>query len=202
MQQSEPTVLDYVKSLLPWSRQQVELPAPEPPLEAAAASAQPTELAIAAPWRSLLALGSALIGQVLLEPPRGAVALGIAFYILSLALLLWAALRDEWTLAPLAESVEGNDPLTVRWIPFGIAAVLLVPVFILLGGANLAPGVPLPAWIVAALPLQENLYTWYNFPLWLLLVAVFIWSLWLSRAGVQSLWSRLRGFFAQLNWRG
>ena len=113
MQQPEPSVLDYLKSLLPWNRQQVHVPAParQPEPVAVVAEEGPTELAIAAPWRSLLALCSALSGQILFEPPRGATTMGIAFYILALALLVWAIVRDEWTLAPQAESIAGNDPL-------------------------------------------------------------------------------------------
>src|SRR5512140_2169133 len=123
MQPSEPTVLDYVKSLLPWSRRQVQIPAPEPepavvpavqeaPREAAVPAAvqeMPVEqeaaasVSVAVPWRSLAALGCALVGQIMFEPPRGVVSLGIALYVVALALLLWAALRNEWTLAPLAE---------------------------------------------------------------------------------------------------
>ncbi len=201
MQEPEPTVLDYVKSLLPWSRGRVHIPVPEPEPEVAVAEEQPTEAAVAVPWRSLLALSCALLGQILFEPPRGTPSLGIAFYIIALALLIWAALRDEWTLASHAETSAANDPLTVRWIPFVLAALLLVPAFILLGGPDIAPGISLPPWLASSLHLQPNLFTPYNFSLWVLTVAIFVWSLWLSRAGVPSLWARLRSFFEQSGWK-
>ncbi len=201
MQEPEPTVLDYVKSRLPWSRRPVRIPVPSPEAEPAVVQERPEEAVASAPWRSLLALGSALVGQIMFEPPRGAVSVGIAFYIVALALLVWAALRGEWTLAPLSESATGNDPATVRWVPFVIAAILFLPVFILLGGAQITPAYTLPDWLAGVLHLQENLYTPYNFTLWILTVGLFVWSLWLSRAGAPSLWRRLRSFFTEGSWK-
>ena len=155
MQETEPSVLDYVKSLLPWSRRSIEIPSPVAVSESAVverASAEVSAEAVSAmPWRSLLALSSALLAQIFLEPPQTAAPLGVAFYVLALALLLWAALGDEWSLAPQAESLAGNDPLTVRWLPFVVSAVLLVPVFILLGGAVVTPGLELPGGLVLSL---------------------------------------------------
>lgn len=203
MQETEPSVLDYVKSLLPWSRRTIEIPAPaavaeSPVVERAAASA---EAVSSMPWRSLLALASALLAQIFFEPPQTAAPLGVAFYGLALALLLWAALRDEWSLAPRAKSLAGNDPLTVRWVPFVISAALLVPVFILLGGAVITPGVELPGGLVNLLQLHDNLFTWYNFTLWVLTIGLFAWALWLRKADAPSLWMRLRTFWAQRGWR-
>jgi hypothetical protein len=204
MQQPEPSVLDYVKSLLPWSRRSMRVPVPAPapePAPAAVEEKRPAELAVAMPWRSLLALGAALSGQILFEPPRGAVTLGLGFYVLALGLLLWASLRGEWTLTPHAEEAAGNDPLTVRWIPFAIAVLLLVPVFILLGGAAITAGFQLPAGLANALHLQENLFRWYNFLPWVLTVGLFAWSLWLRTPGAPSAWQRVVDFLQQLDWR-
>ena len=226
---TEPSVLDYLKSLLPWSRHPIEIPSPvqeavvpvpappvvQPPvaipesrIEAPAPATAPlaapraasAPVALAVPWRSLLALGAALLAQSFFEPPQTAV-LGVAFYILAAVALLWAAIRQEWTLAPSLEVVPANDPLTVRWIPFVISGILLVPVFILLGGAAISPGAQLPDWLASALNLQDNLFTWYNFALWLLTVGLFVWSLWLGTARAGELWMRLRGFLAQRSWQ-
>ncbi len=203
MQEQEPSVLDYVKSLLPWSRRQVAIPVPaipEPQPRPVPAVEIPAEAATSLPWRSLLALGSALLAQSLLEPSHPTPSLGVAFYMVALALLLWAVLRDEWVLAAHTELLAGNDPLTLRWVPFVIAAVLLVPVFILLGGAQITPGVLLPPELAIALHLQDNLYTWYNFFPWLITVGLFIWSLWLTRPGAASAWTRLRLYFHERRW--
>ncbi len=207
MPEQEPSVLDYVKSLLPWSRNPIAIPSPQ--MEAVAAPQAPlaleaeaaAEQASSMPWRSLLALSSALLGQIFFEPPHTAAPAGVAFYVLALGLLVWAITRHEWGLAPLAETADSTDPLTVRWLPFLLAALLLVPVFILLGGPVIAPGLALPSGLVSLLHLHEDLYTPYNFPLWLITVLLFCWSLWLDRAGIPSLWSRLRGFFQQRGWR-
>ncbi|HEX8991831.1 MAG TPA: glycosyltransferase family 39 protein [Anaerolineales bacterium] len=230
MPETEPSVLDYLKSLLPWSRHPIEIPAPvrETAIPAPApAAAQPplpipappesamqvpavvpvprpraatAPMTLAAPWRSLLALGAALLAQSFFEPPQTA-GLGVAFYILAAVSLAWAAIRQEWTLAPRAEAVSANDPLTVRWIPFVVSAILLVPVFILLGGAVISPGAQLPPWLASALNLQDNLFTWYSFSLWLLTVGLFVWSLWLGNAGAPALWGRLRSFLGQRSWQ-
>ncbi len=204
MPDSEPSVLDYVKSLLPWSRQQIAVPAPEPASLAPAAEERVQEKvqehAVPLPWRSLLALASALLAQTLLEPPNPGVPVAIGFYVLALGLLVSAAVGGEWTLAPHAKSLAGNDPLTVRWLPFLVAVLLIVPTYLLLGGPLLAPSVPLPDFILSRIPLQDNMFTWYNVTLWVATVILFCWSLWLRRAGVASLWRRLRDFFAREHW--
>ncbi len=207
MPEQEPSVLDYVKSLLPWSRNPIAIPTPQAeaallPEAAVLSSEAAAEQAEAMPWRSLLALSSALLGQIFFEPPHTAAPVGVAFYVLALGLLVWSIARHEWELAPLAATAEGNDPLTVRWVPFLLAALLLVPVFILLGGAVVAPGLVLPAGLASVLRLREDLYTWYNFPLWVATIALFCWSLWLERDGVPSTWARLRDFVQSRRWRG
>jgi hypothetical protein len=201
MPETEPSVLDYLKSLLPWSREPVEIPAPNRESDSVVLEQASAESAASLPWRSLLTLASGLLAQLFLEPPQAAASLGVAFYLIALGLLLWAVLRDEWELAPQAESLVGNDPLTVRWLPFLASAVLLMPVFILLGGGQIAPGLFLPPFLVTLLHLQSNLFTWYNFSLWLILVGLFVWALWLSRPGMLSLWTRLRLFFEGRSWR-
>ena len=201
MSEPEPSVLDYVKSLLPWSRQQIQIPAVERGIAPSSVEERAEEVAVVVPWRSLLALALALLGQILLEPPNPSVPPSIAFYMMAAGLLLWAAVRGEWALAPRAEELEGNDPLTVRWLPFIFSVLLILPVFILLGGPVLAPGMPLPGALTQSLPLQENMFTWYNFLLWLLTAGLFAWSLWLRRAGTPSLWGRMRGFLEERGWR-
>ncbi len=195
MQEPEPSVLDYVKSLLPWSRQHILVPAVERDAPVAAAEEESDAAVVAMPWRSLLALAFALLAQILLEPPNQAAGPAVALYVAAGAFLVWAALQNEWTLFPHAESLEGNDPLTVRWVPFLISIALILPVFILLGGAVIVPGMSLPDALLGWLPLQSNMFTWYNFPLWLLTIGLFVWSLWLPQPDHPTAWSRIRSFF-------
>src|SRR5512138_69987 len=161
MQEPEPSVLDYVKSLLPWSRQHIIIPRLGEALTVSAEPEAVAEQAAAVPWRSLLALSSALLAQILLEPPQPAAPPAVAFYLIAAGLLLWSALRGEWTLASHRDdAVAVTDPLTVRWLPFLLSSILLVPAFILLGGSKISPGIALPPMLSDALGLHENLFTW------------------------------------------
>src|SRR5271157_643763 len=123
---NEPSVLDYVKSKLSFGRgPKIGIPesqVAESESESVAPEAVETEavqpLAInhpastPFPWLSLVALGLALLGQRMFEPPNPSAMSGIALYLMALAFLLWAILRGEWMLLSQAESSVGNDPLT------------------------------------------------------------------------------------------
>jgi hypothetical protein len=199
----EPSVLDYVKSRLPWSKQQIDIPSPASPEREsyiAPIEESATEAVGPAPWRSILALAIGLCAQILFEPPNPSAPLGVAFYAVAIGLLVWAVLRGEWVLAPQREASSSDDPLTMRWLPFVISAILLVPAFILLGGGQIAPGLAIPAFIVSLLHLQENLFTWYNLLIWLTTAGLFIWSLWLRDPAAPSLRARARDFFQRRSW--
>src|SRR5512143_647596 len=99
----EPSVLDYIKSRLsPGRHAAVEIPVPERrpsrPAEGSAEPAtvvfQPTvreNLLTGIPWRSLTALGMALVAQSLYEPPAPRALAGTVLYVLAGAMLAWAA---------------------------------------------------------------------------------------------------------------
>jgi hypothetical protein len=114
------------------------------------------------PWRSLLALFLGLIGQRFFEPPPTTYPLGYAFYIAAFLLLGWAIRRGEWRLSPVLPHATGNDPQTYR-LPFLIASVIL-------GGLAFAM-------------LNNNLFTAANVLVWLLAVTCFVWAFWLPRSG-------------------
>ncbi len=195
-EQPEPSVLDYVKSLFRFGRsERIQLPNfveqeqysdrswvinAQTPVDVQerhqsefAKSQSPItnfQLPIPFPWRSLLALLLALIGQNTFEPPRTASPLGIAFYLAAFAMLGWALHRGEWLLPsppsslPLGEGRrgdgEGTDPLTYRRlallfsIPLGVAAFALF---------------------------KDNLFTAVNLTLWLAGVALFVSAFWLKQ---------------------
>jgi hypothetical protein len=216
---NEPSVLDFLKSRLAFRRSgQIEIPpAPEPeprqdsPTEGRQ-SAPGTDRPL--PWRALGALLAALLAQHSFEPPDPAVSTGIALYLIAFALLCWAILGHEWDLAPLAETEGGNDPLTVRWLPFVLSAILLIPAFILFGGPQLTASIaiPQPFHIPGLLvtlfhlkdnsfTLQDNLFTWWNVTVWLLAVGLFVWSLWLSHPQGPGALQRLREWARRESWQ-
>jgi len=169
--QPEPSVLDYLKSLFRFgSGERIQLPdfvEAEQPL---AVSEQPEEVHPSSretsihpspfPWRSVLALLLALLGQKLFEPPPNTIPLGVTFYVMALSMLGWAIYRGEWTLAPLAETSEGTDPLTYRRLALFIS-------------------LPLALWAFTLF--DDNLFTKTNLFIWLVAVILFIAAFWVNQ---------------------
>lgn len=174
----EPSVLDYVKSLLHMGNgDRIHVPdfVEEQPLaNVQVAEAQPETITVtepetfqqrsnvptAFPWKSLFAFLLALIGQWLFEPPAGAALLGYAFYLGALMLLSWAIYSGEWTLHPLATSSEINDPLKYRLVA-SVGSLLLI--------------------IVSFFLFNNNLFTPTNVAVWLYAVLLFVWAFWLRQ---------------------
>ena len=177
MTMEEPSVLDYVKSKLKfWQRGKIEIPsAPEPERKP-----KPIREPKRWPWRSLLALALALGGQRAFEPPNRWPAAGVALYFLSAALLIWAYIRSEWTLAPVPASIHRTDPLTARRIPLIFTIPLVLAAFLTFGG---------------------NLFTSLNVTLWLLAIVLFIWGLWLRDPQAESWFSRAKKFVTKSKWQ-
>lgn len=198
----EPSVLDYVKSLLRFgdgerihvpvleeersavSFQRSEGGAPVLELEKEAAEAEPetverSNVPTAFPWRSLLALFLALVGQRLFEPPPTTAPLGYGFYIGAMILLVWAVRRGEWTLPPLARSSEGTDPQTYRLLPLIASLLLGFWAFFSFGG---------------------NLFTTGNVVLWFFAVVTLIWAFWLPGRGRPGWFVKLRSSLQRGEW--
>jgi hypothetical protein len=128
----EPSVLDYLKSrLMPWKYPRVDLPteeqlSSEPSgdsqsdiVEYLPTAAQPAPraepLTRPAPWASFLALLLALVAQFSLGPsPQRGWLTGVLLFISALALLVWAAWKDEWQVAPLPETEPLGPPPALR----------------------------------------------------------------------------------------
>ncbi len=223
----EPTVLDYLKSLLSFGRgRRIRIPTPEaeevePAIASAAVpqavdplaaqpvapaltpgatssaavtaaetlpAARPAAAAVAAiPWRSILALILALLAQHFYEPPHPSAVAGTTIYALALALLVWAAVRGDWTLAPRLESTAAVDPLTFRRAAFFASIPFAILAFFFFGKTPFTP--------------LGNMFTLFNVSLWLIAVALFIGSLWLPGPKRSSLWTRLRLFLSRPNWQ-
>ena len=137
------------------------------------------ETIAASPWRSLSALCLALLAQRFFEPPHPSGTAGTTIYIVALAVLVWAALRGEWTLAPVLETSSDVDPLTFRRAAFLASIPLAVLAFLLLTG---------------------NLFNLFNVAVWLIAIGLFVSSLWLSRSEGPSLWQRLSAFISRGAW--
>ena len=195
---TEPTVLDYFKSIFKdwksfaaflraWldradTTSLVETPAPvieTPPLAESWAEAEPSSFILhpsSFPWRSLLALGLALIAQRSFEPPNQNATFGVPLYIAAAALLVWAFLRGEWTPAPLPASQVNRDPLTLRGGTFILAMLVGAAAFLMLG-SNPFTDTP------------SNTFTGLNLSLWALSVFLHVRAFWLKEP--QSLWKKL-----------
>lgn len=145
----EPTVLDYVKSLLRGkpltipeiqespedSQQFAEQPQEEPADKAdhikLIESTEQRARGVNLPWRALLALGLALAAQISLMPrPNRTWIPGIILYICAAVVLAWSVWKGEWLLAELPEAEERLEDYRVRsrWLfislPFALAAFL------------------------------------------------------------------------------
>ena len=201
--QQEPSVLDYVKSLFRFgSGERIRLPefvqekevvqvrptrsdslVQEAPVileveEFPAPKTQPSFLNPRGvhrpfPWRGLVALCLALLGQKLFEKPT-TIPLGMAFYIMAFSMLGWAIFRREWSLAPLAETSEDADPLSYRrgWLVFSI--------FLAFG---------------AFATLDDNLFTKLNVTLWVAAIGIFIYALWIPGNGSESVFRKFASLF-------
>ncbi|PWB71107.1 MAG: hypothetical protein C3F07_15105 [Anaerolineales bacterium] len=195
-EQQEPSVLDYVKSLFRFGGERIRLPDSSQQLavsdERSAVISQPEELQSTVesetfqpsnlqpvtqfPWRSLLALLFALIGQSTFEPPPTTSPLGYAFYIAAFALLGWSIQRGEWTLAPLKPTSPAVDPLTYRRL-----ALLL--------------SIPLAFW--AFLLFKDNLFTAANVTIWYFAVVLFLFAFWIRGGNGRA---SFRDFFKFNSW--
>jgi len=103
------------------------------------------------PWRSLVALGLALVAQISLEPrPNRGWALGVFLYLLAAGWLVWSALRGEWQPAALPVDTKQPEDYRVRahWLYLSLPLALLA--FLALSG-NRFSGLNVTLWILAVL---------------------------------------------------
>src|SRR5664280_1336771 len=133
------------------------------------------------PWRSLLALALAFLAQRSWDAVTNRTAtIGLFLYTLALALLVWACVSKEWTLASLPETGTVSDMLQVRWVPLILA---------------------IPLAVAAFLTLNNNLFTLLNVTLWVLAIACVVWGFWLPGEGLRSLWKRVKAFMKGDTWQ-
>ena len=193
--QEEPSVLDYFKSLFRFGGERIQLADGDQPLaindEPVADSgqveeSQPSEVH-PFPWRSLLALLFALIGQNTFEPPPTTSPLGYAFYIAAFALLGWAIYRGEWNLEAL-KPTSGETDTIVPENGFDLllrGGSLLVGIFLAISGFVL---------------FKDNLFTVVNVSVWLLAILFFVIAFWKNKDGHFSLFGKLTGLINFNTW--
>jgi 4-amino-4-deoxy-L-arabinose transferase-like glycosyltransferase len=200
---SEPTVLDLFKSFFQdrqrfWAILQVlssseEMSSPEREEMLALTGNEPASIALeqateplaapagAFPWRSVLATVLALYAQASLEPPGRKVALALGFYLIALALLLWAWWKEEWQLPALPPSSLAQVSLPkIPLLPLLLSTVLALAAF---------------------LEFKNDLFTPLNVTLWGLSLFFFFLALWENRPSLLSLWERLREFLQRPAWQ-
>ncbi len=186
----EPTVLDFVKSLLRGKLLAIptlqETPAvPQPVMEGLpeqhetveqgpvpAQEAPEPSSRVKFPWRSLLALGVALVAQLTLLPrPNRSWILGVILYILAAGGLVYASWRSEWVPADLPEAEDHPEDYRVRsrWLY-----------------------ISLPLALVAFLTLGGNRFTSLNVGLWVLAIIFTLLAFWQGKLPFGSWWKWLK----------
>ena len=195
----EPTVLDFVKSLLrgkpiaiPEAREPTETQGentvltvavdqqPDASLDSPGLFERMVAALFSLPWRSLTALSLALLAQFSLEPrtDRGWT-VAVFFYFLAAGWLIYARSKGEWQSAEIPAEGAGSDDFRVR-SSFVVAAV--------------------PAILIAFLALGGNGFSGLNVLLWLFALICTVFAFWQGPLPVVSWLPRLRSTL-QLPWR-
>ncbi len=152
---NEPSVLDYVKSkIFFWRGETIQIPPAEsteaefhPQVDQSVASVveatPPDQAAIVTPTfplkglavvaRMFLILGLGTVAQRALEPPGRSSMVGIIFYLLAAAWLVYANLRQEWTLPTLPSETKTGSQFRFRAIGLWLSFPLLIVAFLMFG---------------------------------------------------------------------
>lgn len=192
---NEPSILDYLKSKLGMTDgEKIEFPSDEFAVPAALYESEETQdtdskpetfqpshlLTGGFPWRSLLALLLALMGQAAFEPPRHSGGAGIILFFAAFIALGFAYKLKEWRLPVLRDDEFPLDDLLFKKKAFFWA---------------------LPFTLVAFLTFAGNRFTFINVFFWLISLFLFIWSFWQSDISPTNWVQNLKSFFQQRDWR-
>jgi hypothetical protein len=194
----EPTVLDFIKSLLKGKPLPIpspgeaagppqhveEKPQKQPELadEQIVPSPAPVPLSppVALPWLSFLALGIALVAQLSLQPrPTRSWHTGLILYGLAAGLLIWSTWKSEWLPAEMPEVEENAEDYRVRarWLYLS-----------------------LPLSLVAFLTFGGNRFTTINVILWVLAIISTILAFWQGALPFGHWWSWIKDHL-RLPWK-
>ena len=132
------------------------------------------------PWRTLSALGLALLAQVILEPgAERAWTLGFGLYCLAFLLTGWAAWVGEWRLAALPEAHWQQDRYQIRWSWLFSGLVIAILAFFMF---------------------SDNRFTGFNIGVLLAALCALLVALWQPEAGQNRVWSRMYQALRRPEW--
>jgi hypothetical protein len=175
----EPSVLDYLKSILDPRRPRIRLEDYEnensDQQSTEYSGHEPEEIRPVKPtaskkfapfrWRITASILSLLIGQFFLEPPNQKLFLGIVFYAVGAAFLVLSILLKDWKFSSIPDADPENelDKWNVNWKAFSMGTISMVVSFIFLTG-NFFNWLNLLFWGVAILCYvqafsEDDLYT-------------------------------------------
>jgi hypothetical protein len=171
---TEPSVLDYLKSLFDPRRPRIRLADYEekhsdqnvnqvnleeyPVVQGEMVLTDEQELITGAKkgtsfrWKISTAILCLLIGQFLFEPPNQKLIPGIAFYFIGAALLVLSILMGEWHFSAIPDAEDERDlsAWRINWIAFALGTVSLIISFVFFSG-NVFNSVNLFFWLFASL---------------------------------------------------
>jgi hypothetical protein len=135
---SEPTVLDYLKAKIQfWKKTDLRFPEQDksreleqntvlvegvPQIGGDTANGSPFFQSVRIPWQTLVGFLSAIIAQVLLEPPNPSKTAAFAIYIFAFLMLGWSILRKELTTPDSLTHSDTEWPVYKMRLPFLVAA--------------------------------------------------------------------------------
>ena len=169
----EPSVLDFLKAKLSLRRQApgekawnqpTEVTSTPASLELIPPPSSPPEIASPArsfdrlPWRSLIALGLALVAQYSLEPHlERNWKTGVAFYVIALGWVIWALRSGEWSMHLPQEDERQAETGKIRLVALTASGLFS---------------------LIAFIDFKGNRFTSTNIILWAGAIAFFLWAFW------------------------
>lgn len=116
------------------------------------------------PWRAVLGLVLALLAQAVVEPPLRLGMISVVLYIAAFGVAIWSYRSNEWHLPAMPAMWRINDPLTMRLVPLALAVIVAV---------------------IAFLNFESGMFSALNVSLWLISIALLVYSLWVPAPKVQ-----------------
>ena len=156
---NEPSVLDVLKEKLRFRKSKKQ----ESPVAEQKVEKKPSfgnqKSQIYFPWRSLIALVTALLGQRFFEPATRDISFAILFYGIAISFLVYAIVEKEWQIPEISQDDSQPIPLQVKRNPFLISLPLILLAFLLFGG---------------------NQFNLLNLALWIAAIVFTIWAFWIK----------------------
>ncbi|MBT3338388.1 MAG: hypothetical protein HN855_03700 [Anaerolineae bacterium] len=124
------------------------------------------------PWRSLLALLNALIGQSIFDLSRNSTPIGIFFYLIAFALLIFAQRKGEWNINSLRyEKIHFPNEEEQSGIPVNKLALFSIGFFFAIAAFISFGSFPLTDFV-------DNQFTLLNISFWLLALFFIVRAFW------------------------